>query len=81
MTSNVGDLNIPPHHRELVREFQHKFLEEGVYLTEQQVFGRIVLCALRDAHHLTDEQRMEMLFGVDWRDKDLSQLPEGVTFH
>ena len=81
MTSKVRDLKIPPHHQELVREFQLQLLEEGIYLTEQQVFGRIVLCALRDAHYLTDEQRMEMLFGIDWRDKDLSQLPEGVTLH
>ena len=81
MNSKWGDLNLPQHHQQLLREFQRKFLEEGVYLNEQQVFGRIVLCALRDAHHLTDDQRMEMLFGVDWRDKDLSQLPVGVTVH
>ena len=74
-------LNLSPQYIALVQEFQRKFLEEGVYLNQQQVFGRIVLCALRDAHHLTDDQRMEMLFGVDWRDKDLSQLPVGVTVH
>lgn len=32
-------------------------------------------------YHLTDNQRMEMLFGVDGRDKDLSHLPVGVTVH
>ena len=74
-------LNLSPKYVALVQEFQRKFLEEGVYLNEQQVFGRIVLCALRDAHHLTDDQRMEMLFGVDWREKDLSKLPVGVTVH
>lgn len=74
-------LNLSPQYVALVQEFQRKFLEEGVYLNEQQVFGRIVLCALRDAHHLTDDQRMEMLFGVDWKEKDLSQLPVGVTVH
>ena len=77
----MSGLDIPERHQHLVREFQQKFLEEGVYLTEQQVFGRIVLCALRDAHALTDDQRMEMLFGCDWREKDLSQLPCGVTLH
>ena len=81
MTSKVRDLKIPPHHQELVREFQLQLLEEGIYLTEQQVFGRIVLCALRDAHCLGGEERMEMLFGEGWRDEDLSQLPVGVTVH
>lgn len=42
---------------------------------------RIATSAKVRQNHLTDEQRMEMLFGVDSRDKDLSQLPEGVTLH
>jgi hypothetical protein len=46
----VSDLKLSPQHLALVQEFKRKFLEEGVYLNEQQVFVRIVLCALRHAH-------------------------------